>query len=237
MLEGYDKQKIAGCFGFGCLLMIGLFALGGFGAYYGIKTFVQSAVFKYTEPVQVILPRDTLSAQESLVVNEKLERFSKSLTDGTSSEPLELTAKDVNYLISSSPEPIFRELKDKVYVKFKNGKIESELSVPLERTGLRDLRGRYLNGKANISLGMKNGEMDFNISSLNANGFPVPANVLQVLQKRTDMLDRVFSHPRFLKYSKYLENVEIVGDRVRIVLKEGQSLEALQREMAGDAGL
>ena len=235
MLEGYDKQKIAGCFGFGCLLMVGLFALGGFGAYYGIKTFVESAVFKYTEPVQMILPYDTLSAEESLAVTEKLEIFSKSISDGTASEPLELTSKDVNYLINSSPEPIFRELKDKVYVTFKDGKIESDLSVPLDKTGFKDLRGRYLNGKANISLGMKNGEVDFNISALNANGFPVPENALQALQQRTDLLDRIFSHPRFLKYSRYLETVEIVGDRIRIRLKEGQSMEALQREMAGDS--
>ena len=238
MLEGYDKQKIGGCMAFGCLLTVVLFSLGGLGAYFGVKTLIDSAVYKYTEPYQRDLTKTFLSAQESLDVTDKLEQFAKSMSGGDGAEDLELSAKDINYLISNSNEPLFRELRNKVYVELDGGTLKTEISVPLDGTGMKDLQGRYLNGAAEIALGVKeNGEFEIDLKAIDANGFRIPDAALKAFKQQTDFMDRIFKHPRFAKYSKYIEKVDIDGDKLTLKVKKGKSLEELQRVISSDGGL
>jgi hypothetical protein len=233
MLEGYDKRKIGGCFAFGCLLSVVLFSLGGLGAYFGVKTLIDSAVYKYTEPYKRELPRVYLSAQESLDVTDKVEQFADALSRGETDESLELSARDVNYLISNSNEPLSVELRDKVFVEFEDGKIKTEISVPLDQAGIKDLQGRYLNGSAEIALGMdENGELEIDLRTIDANGFQIPDAALQAFKSQTDIMNRILTHPRFAKYKKFIENVDVSGDILTLKLKKGEDLEGLRRQIS-----
>ncbi len=233
MLETYDKGKIAGCFGFGCLLVVVLFALGGLGAYFGVKTFVESAVDKYTERSPAPLAQVNLSVEESLEITEKIDSFKESFRDSSEDNlgaELELTSREVNYLISNSLDPLFVELRDKVRFKFEEGKIKTDLSLPLDKSRIKNLQGRYLNGTADMSLGLEGGELDLNVSSLRANGFDVPDNFLNLVQERSGIMERVMSDARFAELSQYLESFEVVGDRVKLKLKKGVELEEVRRK-------
>lgn len=235
MLEGYDKQKIGGCLAFGCLLTVTLFALGGFGAYFGVKTLISSTVYKYTEPVARELPRVHLTPVEYLEVTEQIEKFTDAIEKGEDSEAMEFSARDINYLISSSDEPIFRDLRDKVYFEFEDGKIKTELSVPLDRSGVKDLRGRFLNGSAELSLGVKaNGELEIDLKAISANGFDLPDGALEAIRGQSDFIDKIFNSPRFAKYSKYLEYFEVNGDILTLKAKDGKTLEDLKGELSNE---
>lgn len=235
MLEGYDKRKIGGCFAFGCLLTVVLFSLGGLGAYFGVKKLLDTAVYKYTEPYKRDLPRVYLSAQESLDVTDKIEQFADAMSSGESAESLELSARDVNYLISNSNEPLFQELRDKVYVEFDEGKIKTEISVPLDQAGIKDLQGRYLNGSAEIAVGMdENGEFEIDLRAIDANGFQIPDAALKAFKSQTDFMDRILNHPRFAKYKKFIEHVEVNGDKLTVKLKQGEDVESLRRRISNE---
>ena len=237
MLEQYDKQKIAGCLGFGCLLTVVLFALGGFGAYFGVKTLINSAVYKYTEPVRRPLPTVQMAPVEALELTERIDEFADSISNEEVEEvaPLELTATELNYIISTSDDPALQELRENVFFEFEDGKIKTELSIPLDRSGLKDLQGRYLNGSAELSVGANTGGgFEIDLRRIDANGFTIPDAALQAIQQQTDYIDKVLNHPRFTKYSKYLEAFEVNGDKLSLKLKKGQTLEELRRELASE---
>jgi hypothetical protein len=218
------------------LLTVVLFSLGGLGAYFGVKTLIDSAVYKYTEPYKRELPTVSLSARESLDVTDKIDEFTKAMSSGESDESLELSARDVNYLISNSNEPLFQELRDKVFVEFDEGKIKTEISVPLDKAGIKDLRGRYLNGSAEIAVGMdERGELEIDLRAIDANGFQIPDRALEAFKSQTDIIDRMLTHPRFAKYKKFIEHVEVNGDKLTLKLKKGQNVEDLQRKISNES--
>lgn len=232
MLEQYDKKKIAGCMGFGCLLTVLLFGLGGAGAYFGIKAALSSMVYKYTEAVPMDMPKVNLSEVEKLTAENKLKRFGSDPLPGASDDGsvLELTANEVNYLIQSG-QPMFKELKDRFHFEIEGGKLKSQLSVPLDGSGVKDLRRRYLNGTAEIDFAIKNEKLEFNVSNLIAKGSKIPEGALQVLQSQGGILTKIRSRPEFQKIAKYIKEFKVAGDQVHIELKDGVNRAEMRSEL------
>ncbi len=235
MLEEYDKRKIAGCFTFGCLTCVVLFALGGVGAYFGVTKAISSFVNEYTEPFPRELPKVQLTAEESDSLFTRVETFREAAEKGEETIPLELTARDVNHLIATDPE--LAVLRDKVSVEFEDGKISSEVSIPLSETGLKDLQGRYLNGRAAVELGIVDGRFEISLSAINVNGNQVPDKMLQQLEGRVNLADRIASDPRFSRYTKFVDKFQIVGDRLVVEVRKDADLDALQKEIQSDRNL
>lgn len=232
MLEQYDKKKIAGCMGFGCLLTVLLFGLGGAGAYFGVKTALNSMVYKYTEAVPMEMPRAVLSETEKINAQNKFRRFGMDPAPGESDDGgvLELTANEVNYLIQSG-EPVFKELRNRFHFEFESGKIKTQLSVPLDGSGIKDLRRRYLNGTAELDLAVTNERLEFSVSSLIAKGSKIPESALRLLQDQANVLNRIQSRPEFRKVAKYIKEFRIVGDQIHIEVKDGVNREEMRREL------
>lgn len=236
MLEKYDKQKIAGCFGFGCLVVVVLFALGGVGAYFGVTSALKAAAYKYTDDSSRELKVD-FTVEESVDVDSRIRRFTDAVNQGEEAEPLALSARDANILINSSLDPLLIEMRERVRLKFEDGKILSELSLPLDRLGVKDLRGRYFNGDAELNLTKsENNEMSLNLRSLAANGSRLPPELLSQIQERTDFVDRIMKDPRVTRLTRYLKRFEVVGEQLVIEAKDAESLRRL-REQVGGQGL
>ncbi len=64
---------------------------------------------------------------------------------GTASEPLVLSSDDLNALIEDKPE-----MKGKIYVTVEGDEVKGRVSIPLGELGLPMVKGRYLNGKADL---------------------------------------------------------------------------------------
>jgi hypothetical protein len=151
-IEPPPKQKGMGCLGKGCLMFVIfviLLAVAFFiGGYAGVRYVVTS-----TAPREI--PQVETSEADQRAVKERWEDFkaSRNMTTATvtqeppvegatpapSANRIELTASDINQLISAS-----RKLRGKAYVSIENDVARIQVSVPLEKVGFR---GRFLNGE------------------------------------------------------------------------------------------
>ena len=155
-IEPPPKQKGMGCLGKSCLMLvifIVLLAAAFFiGGYVGVRYVVTS-----TEPREI--PQIETSVPEQQAVQNRWEEFKMSprsapaeittqppspegATPTPSANRIELTANDINQLISSS-----RKLRGKAFVSIENNVARVQVSVPLEKVGFR---GRYLNGEFQV---------------------------------------------------------------------------------------
>jgi hypothetical protein len=151
-IEPPPKQKGMGCLGKGCLMFVIfviLLAVAFFiGGYAGVRYVVTS-----TAPREI--PQVETSEADQRAVKERWEYFksSRDMTTATmaqdppvegatpapSANRIELTASDINQLISAS-----RKLRGKAFVSIENDVARIQVSVPLEKVGFR---GRFLNGE------------------------------------------------------------------------------------------
>ena len=156
-IEPPPKQKGMGCLGKGCMLFVifvvllaAAFFIGG---YVGVRYVVTS-----TEPREI--PQVETSVPEQQAVQTRWDEFKmapQSTPAETTAQPpppegatptptpsnrIELTANDINQLISAS-----RKLRGKAFVSIDNNVARVQVSVPLEKVGFR---GRYLNGEFQV---------------------------------------------------------------------------------------
>ena len=83
-----------------------------------------------------------------------MEAFRKAVEDGTATEPLVLTSDDLNALIDENDE-----LKGTIYVKIEGDELKGQVSFPLEKLPLPMVKGRYLNGEADLKASLFDGEL------------------------------------------------------------------------------
>jgi hypothetical protein len=156
-IEPPPKQKRTGCLGKGCMTLVVfliLLAVAFFiGGYVGVRYVVTSK-----EPREI--PQIETSEADQAAVKQRWDEFkagprtvaaeTTTAPDGTTTEVtpapsgnrIELTASDINQLIAGS-----RKLNGKAYVAIENNVARVQVSVPLEKVGLR---GRFLNGELQV---------------------------------------------------------------------------------------
>jgi hypothetical protein len=157
-IEPPPKQKRTGCLGKGCMTLVVfliLLAVAFFiGGYVGVRYVVTSK-----EPKEI--PQIETTEAEQVAVKQRWEEFkagprtvaaeTTTAPDGTTTTEvapaptgnrIELTASDINQLIAGS-----RKLSGKAYVAIENNVARVQVSVPLEKVGLR---GRFLNGELQV---------------------------------------------------------------------------------------
>jgi len=159
-IEPPPKQRKTGCLGKGCMMLVIFLILLGvaffIGGYVGVRYVVTS-----TEPREI--PQIESSEAEQDAVRQRWEEFkvlprtaptetttiptTPTAPDATpaptpTSNRIELTAADINQLISGS-----RKLRGKAFVSIENNVARVQVSVPLEKVGFR---GRFLNGELQV---------------------------------------------------------------------------------------
>jgi hypothetical protein len=177
-IEPPPKQKGMGCLGKGCMLFVifvVLLALAFFiGGYVGVRYVVTS-----TEPRE--LPQVETSVPEQQAVQNRWEEFKMApqstpadittqppLPEGATPTPtpsanrIELTANDINQLISAS-----RKLRGKAFVSIENNVARVQVSVPLEKVGFR---GRYLNGEFQVRAAADGNPRNIEITEVSMGG-------------------------------------------------------------------
>jgi hypothetical protein len=156
-IEPPPKQRRTGCLGKGCMMLVTfliLLAVAFFiGGYAGVRYVVTSE-----KPREI--PQIETSPADQAAVKQRWEDFragprtvaaeTVTAADGTTTEiapatttnRIELSATDINQLIAGS-----RKLNGKAFVSIENNVARVQVSVPLEKAGLR---GRYLNGELQV---------------------------------------------------------------------------------------
>jgi len=183
-IEPPPKARKSGCMGKGCVMLIIFVILLGIaffvGGYVGVRYVVTS-----TEPKPI--PQVETSEADQAAVNQRWDEFiagprstpveaATPPTDGTtptttevvptptpSTNRIELTASDINQLISGN-----RKLRGKAFVSIENNISRVQVSVPMEKAGFR---GRFLNGELQVKSAPDGNPRNIEISEVALGGF------------------------------------------------------------------
>lgn len=166
------RHKNRGCAtGCGLALVLGIVAtVGGASAmFYAFNRAVYSVLSEERRPFAPI----AAGAEETRALRARVKTFTSALEHGESPPEMILSADEVNALL----EQLAREnnLETPVRVAFENDRIQAELSVPL--------RGLYLNGSGELSLGFSNGVLQVFVNTLEVNGKKPPAGIMDLMKK------------------------------------------------------
>jgi hypothetical protein len=159
-IEPPPKQRRTGCLGKGCLMLVIFIILLGVaffvGGYVGVRYVVTS-----DKPKEI--PQVETSEADQAAVKQRWDEFiagPRTTTqaptpsaDGTTTTEvvpsptpgpnhIELSASDINQLIAGS-----KKLRGKAFVSIESNVARVQVSVPLEKVGLR---GRFINGELQV---------------------------------------------------------------------------------------
>jgi hypothetical protein len=224
--EAAQPPRQRGCFFYGCIiasiLMVLVLILIGLGVYFGYR-FVSQLVEEYTASAPRDLPKVEMPAEERKALKSRVEEFRKAVDEGKGAEPLILTSEDLNALIEEEPE-----LKGKVYLKIEGDELKGQVSIPLEKIGWSMLRGRYLNGEADLKASLNNGVLIVTLDSLEVNGKRPPPEFMTKL-KEQNLAKDAYNNPKNAEMLRKVESLEIKDGKV-IIRVRAKPAEATGKE-------
>lgn len=201
------RHKNLGCAtGCGTALVIALVATiaGATAMFYAFNRAVYSVLSEERRPFSAI----PVTAEESKALRARVKEFTRALGHGEPAQELLLSADEVNALL----EELAREnhMENPVRVSFDNDRIQAELSVPL--------RGLYLNGSGELSLGFSNGVLQVYANRLEVNGKTPPKGIMELMQKHN--LAQIFmDDAESAEVVKRLKYVTVTNGRLKITPK------------------
>jgi hypothetical protein len=218
------QRKPRGCLFYGCLTVaiLALIAvlLVGAGAYFGYRA-VEEFVQEYAEDAPKPVPVVELPAEEVEAVQERIKKFRDALSAGKPTEPLVLTAAEINSLIAEVPV-----LEGRLAVDFAGDKVRGQVSLPLDALGFPAnvlFPGKYLNGNAEFRVGIEDGELVVRLESLEVKGKRVPDTFVATL--RTENLAREANTPANAPHVAKIKSIEIKDDKLIISPKPPPELQ------------
>ncbi len=211
-LPGKPKR---GCLFFGCLggaacLLIILVAF-----LLGLYQFKKMLTF-YTDPTPVPLPTVQISAADFELLRQRIESFQDAVRAGRSTEPLRLTADEINAYLEN--EPSVAKAKGKVYITIEGDRLKSQVSLPLDDLGLRLFRGRYLNGTGVFSVGLEKGRLVIMPESIIVKGKPLPAVYMDKMRGQ-NLADALNDNPRISVGLNRLQEIRVSDGKLVLVPK------------------
>jgi hypothetical protein len=231
--ESQQPPRQRGCFFYGCIiasiLMVLVLILVGLGVYFGYRFFTQ-LVEQYTATAPRELPKVAMPADQRTSLQKRVEEFGKAVEDGKTVEPLVLTGDDLNALIEEAPA--FAELKGKVYVKIEGDELKGQVSFPLEKFGLAMLKGRYLNGEADLKASLNNGVLIVTLDSIEVNGKRVPEEAMTNLRQENLAKD-AYKNPKHAEILRKLESLEINDGKIIIKVRAKAAETSLKQAEKG----
>jgi hypothetical protein len=209
--------KRRGCFFYGCLTVLILAILVAVGGCLAIRSAVSSFVNKFADTKPMALPKVQLSKAETESLDQRVKAFQSAIDTNGPAQPLTLAVNEINALIDRKPE-----LKDKFYLGIDDDQFKAQVSIPLEDLripffrGL--LKGRYLNGSANLKAFLQNGVLVVTLDSVEVNGKQLPAEMLAGL-KNKNLVEGLMSDPNIAAVLNNLQSIQAKGGSVTITPK------------------
>jgi hypothetical protein len=178
---------------------------------------LKNMVDRYTDNRPMALPVIQISKAELEALQKRVTEFSSALKAGRPAPVFELTSDQANALIQNSPD--LKTWRNRAYVQFTNGCIESQVSLPTDDLGLRALKGRFLNGKARLNLAFENGSLKLTPQSLLVKGKPLPGIYLRKLRHQ-NLATQLTAEPQAASALDHIQDIQIQDGQLIIVPKE-----------------
>ena len=206
-------RKQRGCFFYGCITAIILLVLGTIGSillgYMGYR-FYMSFVENYTDSKPGELPKVEVTPEQQKEINGRVQTFNDKVKKGEAAEPLTLTAQDLNTLIALNPQ-----LRNRLYITIKDGKISGEVSVPLDEFGIPGAKGRYLNGKTTLQVALEDGQLYVRLDELEVRGQAVPKEAMAQLRAK-NLAEEFNKDPKNLERLRNYKSIAVEDDKIMI---------------------
>lgn len=229
MSNAYDEpapqKKPRGCFFWGCIISVivsvVLIIVVGVSIYVGIRYLIDTAK-KYTDTVSAPMPAVAMPEPQRVELRKKVEEFRKGLEARTATEPLVLTADDLNALIDDNPA-----LKGKAHIDIVGEKVTAKISFPLRdmKLPIRELDERYLNGSATLRVSFKDGVLDVRADSIEAKGGPLPPKVMEAL-KNQNLAEKLLDDPKAREAFNKLESITVKDGKIIVTPRPASKPEA-----------
>lgn len=209
--------KRRGCLFYGCLTVLVVALLVPVGLYFAVRSAVNSFIGKYADYKPMALPAVELTTTELDALEARLKAFESAISTNGTVQPLTLTAADINGLISRNPG-----FKDKFYLGIDNDQFKAKVSIPLEDLRVPFfrslLKGRYLNGTADLKAVIQNGALVVALQSVEVNGRSLPADMLAGLRNQ-NLVEGLSSDPGVAAVVNNLESIQTKDGVVTILPK------------------
>lgn len=163
--------------------------------------------FTDTEPMP--LPQSEMPAEDFVALQERVNAFNADLEAGTATEPLDLTADDINALIQNDPR--WDDLKGKVFFTIEDDLITGDISMPIDALA----PGRYINGSSSFNVFLRDGMLYVHLDSLTVNGKTVPEEMMAGIRAENLAKDYV-RDPEVRESLDRFESIDVSDGVVRV---------------------
>lgn len=206
--------------GRGCLFWGGIvfgviflcFLLAGIAGY----CFVRYLVNTYTDTKPIAVAVTPLSDTQAKALRDRVQNFDKALTNGRPVEPLILTADEINALIAKQN----KSTNDvRLYFSFDENRVQAQLSLSLDGSGIWLLRGRYLNGGGDFAVSLHDGQLALNVKSLSVKGKPLPDQFMQSIRQQNFADVFMTNNVAFSNALQSLQEIKIEDNKLFVIPK------------------
>jgi len=197
-------RKRRGCFFYGCMTFLVLSLLLCLLAILTIG-WIKNRINDFTDAAPVPLPKVEMADSELRALEQRVTIFGNALQQGKPAEPLTLTEREVNALISRKPE--MKQLADRVYVSLNANQVKGQVSIPLNGLGWFT-RGRYLNGEAAFKVSLKNGVLIVIADEIKVKGNALPEMFMKEVRKENLAKD-AYRDPKAAETIGKLDSIQV----------------------------
>lgn len=212
MADESGKRR-RGCFFYGCLASLVLALLTVVGGLLGLH-YAKKMFNDFTDAKPQPLPEVRLPQPEIDRLQQHLDAFRQAVRSEKPTDPLELTADEINALIATDPD--FSTMKGKLYVILEGDQVKGQLSVPLEWVGLPIFRGRYLNGTGNFSLTLHRNQLHLFLMNLVVKEKRVPEVYMEQIRKH-NWAEGANADPRTKAALERIQEVRVQDSKLIVV--------------------
>ena len=200
-----------GCFFYGCITSLVLLVIVLVGILAALH-YAKKLVNLYTDTQPVELPTVQMPPGDVDKLKQRFAAFQDAVRGRRVTEPLVLTADDINALIASGPGQ--QDLKGKFYVNLEGDQCKAELSLPLNM-----FKGRYLNGSGTFNLAFRNGVLFVSPQTVTVKGKPLPENYMREIRKQ-NLAAKLASDPEAAAVLQGLEDIQVKDGKLLLLPKD-----------------
>ncbi|MFC1757386.1 hypothetical protein ACFL2H_01285 [Planctomycetota bacterium] len=210
--ETPEEKSNWGCIIGGCLGVVAIGLIGVVVAGFFAWKFTAGQIEKLTSDTPRELPVVEYTDEQIQALYSRFDQIKNAADNGEVTEPLVLTADDINALLAQS-----EYFRGRLAVKIENGQFFAEVSTPTDVIPAADffLRkgGRFFNGSVTADASVVNGQLVVNIDQASVNGESIPEKLM--MQVRTENFAKEFNKEQAVTdVLKLFDRGEIDGDRV-----------------------
>ncbi len=208
---GKTEKRTLGCFAIGCITLVILGIVGIVAVSYWTKTAFDSLVNSYTDETALVLPVVEIAEEDLESLRQRVDTFRKTIDEDEVEARIELTADELNALITHDEK--MNALEGKVYLDIVDRQIVGEVSLPLSDLDIPFGNGRYFNGHGvfDVSLGRRG--LSVEVESLEINGKALPETFMNGFQGQ-NLLEKANFDDDTEAFMERLKTVEILDESV-----------------------